>query len=210
MKTSLIRSRVLHASALVALVTGVVLTTHGAIAQPQPGSPEPTPQAQPAPGQPPGVFESIGRFFDQGAANFRDSLNGAKQKLDEIGTNASRTSQELGSRANDVGKGAADVGKGVAVVGKGAADATKDAVEAIVKLPNARVVKGRENCGVAANGAPDCQAAAQALCRKQGYASGKSMDFTSAEQCPARVWLSGRNGGEGCTTVTFISQAMCQ
>ena len=61
----------------------------------------------------------------------------------------------------------------------------------------------------APNGAPDCLAAAEALCRKQGFTSGKSMDFTSAEQCPPRSWLAGKQEAE-CTTVTFISRAMCQ
>ena len=31
------------------------------------------------------MFESIGRFFDKGASNFRDHLRGAKQKMDELG-----------------------------------------------------------------------------------------------------------------------------
>ena len=71
-------------------------------------------------------------------------------------------------------------------------------------------MSGRERCAIAPNGAPDCVAAAEALCRKHGFASGKSMDFTSAEECPARVLLSGRQSEADCTTVTFISRAMCQ
>ena len=80
----------------------------------------------------------------------------------------------------------------------------------VAKLPLSRVITGRERCAVAPNGAPDCLAAAETLCRKQGYSSGKSMDFTSAEQCPPRVYLSGRQSESDCTTVTFISLAMCQ
>ena len=87
---------------------------------------------------------------------------------------------------------------------------TKSAVDAVAKLPTARVINGHERCVVAPNGAPDCLAAAEALCRKQGFSSGKSMDFTSAEECPARALLSGQQAGAGCTTVTFISRAMCQ
>jgi hypothetical protein len=52
--------------------------------------------------------------------------------------------------------------------------------------------------------------AADALCRKHGFSSGKSMDFTSAEECPTRVYLSGRQAEADCTTVTFISRALCQ
>ena len=56
-------------------------------------------------------------------------------------------------------------------------------------------------------GAPDCVAAAEVLCRKHGFTSGKSMDFTSAEECPVRTLLG---QSDECTTVTFISRAMCQ
>jgi len=49
--------------------------------------------------------------------------------------------------------------------------------------------------------------AAETLCRKYGYSSGKSMDFTSAEECPVKTVLGQSNE---CTTVTFISRAMCQ
>ncbi len=159
----------------------------------QPGGgppPAPAPRAEPAPppGQPPGpgVFESIGRFFDQGAANFREHIGRARERVDDFGDKAAAT-------------------------GKGAVDATKEAVGAVVKLPAARVVQGRQVCHVAANGAPDCQSAAERLCKENGFASGKSMDFTSAERCPPRVWASGRQGNEAaCTTETFISRAMCQ
>ena len=52
-------------------------------------------------------------------------------------------------------------------------------------------------------------AAAEMLCRKQGFASGKSMDFTSAEECPPKVLL-GQTSRAECTSVTFINRAMCQ
>lgn len=204
MCTSWVNTNLTRTGALVAFAVGVALFMQSATAQQQPApSPAPSAPQQAAPPEQPGMFESIGRWFDQGAANFRQSMQTTKQKFDEIGSNAAQTGKTIGDKASDVGKGAADVGKG-------AADATKGAVEAIVKLPNARVISGRESCAVAANGAPDCQAAAETLCRKQGFGTGKSMDFTSAEQCPARVWISGRQGDEQCTTVTFISRAMCQ
>ena len=50
-------------------------------------------------------------------------------------------------------------------------------------------MSGRERCANAPNGAPDCVAAAEALCRKHGFTSGKSMDFTSAEECPVKTVL---------------------
>jgi hypothetical protein len=36
------------------------------------------------------------------------------------------------------------------------------------------------------------------------------MDFTSAEQCPPKVYLSRDPARTGCTTVTFVNRAMCQ
>jgi hypothetical protein len=149
----------------------------------------------PAPEQKPGVFESIGRWFDQGATNFREHWQGAKRRMDDLGDEAATNSRNLT-------QGAADATKG-------AADATKGAVDAMTRLPTARMMSGREKCAVAPNGAPDCLAAAEQLCKKHGYASGKSMDFTSAEECPARVLLGGESRSQ-CQTVTFISRAMCQ
>ena len=158
----------------------------------------PPPASAPAPPAPPrGVFESIGRFFEQGASNFQDHLRGAKRKMDE----------DAAANSKDFSENAAKVGQGAAEVGKGAADATKNAMEAVAKLPTARMMSGRERCASAPNGAPDCVSAAEALCRKHGFATGKSMDFTSAEDCPIKTILGQTNE---CTTVTFISRAMCQ
>ena len=148
------------------------------------------------------MFESIGRFFDRGATRFREHLNGAKRKMDDLGEDAAANRRDFDNKAAEAGKNAADIGKN-------AADATRSAVDAVAKLPAARMMEGREQCVVAPNGAPDCLSAAEALCRKQGFASGKSMDFTSAEECPARVLL-GQTSRAECTTVTFISRAMCQ
>jgi hypothetical protein len=166
------------------------------VAEP-PQASEPAPQ--PPPPQPPapsGVFESIGRWMDQGAANIRSQMLGAKERMDRIHDEAAANRREFGEKAAEVGKGAAEV--------------TKGAVDAVVRLPGARVMSGRERCGTAPNGAPDCISAAEALCRKHGFASGRSMDFTSAEECPARALLQGRQSTEECRTVTFISRAMCQ
>jgi hypothetical protein len=160
--------------------------------------------SEPPPSPPqdkPGVFEAIGRWFDDGASRFNEHLRGAKQRMDQVGDDAATNSKQIED-------GAAEIGKGAAEVGKGAAEATKNAVDAVVRLPTSRVMRGRERCEIAPNGAPDCVTAAEALCRKHGFATGKSIDFTSAEECPARSYIG--QGREECTTVTFISQAMCQ
>jgi hypothetical protein len=200
-----VRERRLAAAAAF-VAAGWLMAGTAAIAQSAP-PPEPPPIVQPAPK--PSVFQSIGRWFDQAGSNFRDHLQGAKRKMDEVGDEAAANHREITSRAAEVGKGAAEVGKGMAEVGKGAAEATRSAVDAVAKLPTARVVQGRERCAVAPNGAPDCLMAAEALCRRSGYATGKSIDFTSAEQCPPRVML-GQAPRDQCETVTFISRAMCQ
>jgi hypothetical protein len=161
-----------------------------------------TPPAETRPASQPGIFETIGRWFDKSTSTFRDHLRGAKRKMDEVGDEAAANSKQLSERAAEVGKGAAEVGKN-------AAAATRSAVDAVARLPVSRIVEGRERCGLAPNGAPDCVAAAEALCRKKGYSSGQSMDFTSAEQCPPRVLL-GQASRDECQTVTFISRAMCR
>jgi hypothetical protein len=120
--------------------------------------------------------------------------------MDELGDDAAANNKAISDQAAKMGQGAADVGKG-------AADATVNAMGAVAKLPTARMMSGRERCVAAPNGAPDCVSAAETLCRKHGFTSGKSMDFTSAEECPVKTLLGQNNE---CTTVTFISRAMCQ
>ena len=181
------------------LVAGLMLAP---CAWAQDAAPPPAP-----PQQKPGVFESIGRWFDNGASNFRDHLRGAKRRRDELGDDAAANNKAISDQAAKMGQGAADVGKGAADATMNAMDATKNAVGAVAKLPTARMMSGRERCIAAPNGAPDCVSAAEVLCRKHGFTSGKSMDFTSAEECPVRTRLGQT---DECTTVTFISRAMCQ
>jgi hypothetical protein len=198
-----IRGPSLQGSCLAAIAGALLLLAPFALAQ---EAAPPTPPAlaeQPAQAVKPGLFEAIGRWFDDGTSTFRTHLRGAKERIDSLGDDAAKTNRELAGKAADVGKGAVDVTKG-------AVEVTKDAVDAVVKLPTTRVMKGHERCAAAPNGAPDCIAAADALCRKHGFSPGKSMDFTSAEECPVRVHLSGRQSEADCTTVTFISRAMCQ
>ncbi|SRR5581483_5735217 len=149
---------------------------------------EPGPPGPPAPAEPvrrPGFIDELGRWVDQGLANFRRLNEKAEEDRKKFRENAEE------ARRN-------------------ATQATKEALESMSRLPGARVVVGRERCEPAANGAPDCHAAAEALCRKNGFRGGKSLEFTSAEECPPRVLLSGRQSGGECKLVTFINRAMCQ
>src|SRR5215468_4766679 len=75
-------------------------------------------------------------------------------------------------------------------------DAAKDATDAVIGLPNARIVTMRERCAAAQNGAPDCQAAAAAACRGKGFQTGKTVDTQSEHKCPAQVLLKGRAPNE--------------
>lgn len=151
----------------------------------------------PASQEKPGVFESIGRWFEQGFANFKNSMGGAKTNMDTLGDKAASAGKDIGDKA--------------AQAGKSAADAAKDAADAMKKLPATRVVEGRERCEVATNGAPDCRAAALSICQAKGFGSGQSVDFVSAEKCPTAVWMNRRKPAPGeCVTETFVTRAMCQ
>lgn len=205
-------ARALRAVCLGALVLPVVLASAGAqqlnhSAQPQavppPAASQSTPAPQAAAPQSNSLIDAIGRWFDQGTAGFRSHIEGANRSFDELNQRAAATGRNIGETAVEVGRNAVGVGNA-------AADVTKDAVGTVAKLPLTRVINGRERCELAPNGAPDCQAAAETLCRKRGFSTGKSADFTSAEQCTARAMLAGRAEESDCTTVTFITRAMCQ
>jgi hypothetical protein len=82
-------------------------------------------------------------------------------------------------------------------------DVAKDAADAVMGLPNARIVTVRERCAAARNGAPDCPAAAAAAC--------KTVDTQSEHKCPAQVLLKGRAPNDAeCSTETFVTRAVCQ
>lgn len=132
-----------------------------------------------------GFFGSIGRWFDRQADNINSSFKGARGTVENFGHEAG-------------------------VAAKSTVEGAKDAAGAVVRIPAARVVSGHEQCKLAPNGAPDCIAAATAVCKTKGFESGKSVDMTTSEVCPAQVYLSGRRSGAGCRTETFVSRALCQ
>ena len=140
--------------------------------------------ASPKPDEP-GILGGIGRWFEQQADNLSSSFKDAGKKVQNFG-------QEAGIAAKTTVEGA------------------KDAAGAMARLPSARVITGHEKCRIAPNGAPDCVAAAVAMCKAKGFESGKSADMTTAEICPAQVYLSGRGSGAECRTETFVSRAFCQ
>jgi hypothetical protein len=106
-------------------------------------------------------------------------------------------------------KGAADaastVAKGAADAAKGAADV---AVDGVTKWPG--IASGHERCALAANGAPDCQAAAEALCRARGFSSGASVDYVTSENCPPAYRNSSHRPEGVCTQEHMVTRALCK
>jgi hypothetical protein len=132
-----------------------------------------------------GFLAAFTRWFEGQTANMSSSFKDARKKVESF-------SSAAGDAAKTTVEGA------------------KDAAGAVARIPVARPVSGHEKCQLAPNGAPDCITAANAMCRGKGFDSGKSLDMTTAEICPAKVYMSGRSTGPECTTETFVSRALCQ
>ena len=180
-------------SALGGLLAGAIMLSAGlAAAQDAAKTPPPEPQ---------GFFGTVGRWWNQAADNWNAGVTGVRKKFENFG-------QEAGVAARttvDNAKSAADA------VARTTVDNAKSAADAVSRLPTARIVRGHEKCKIAPNGAPDCVAATVALCKTKGFENGgSSLDMTTADVCPAQVYLSGRSSGEGCHTETFVSRALCQ
>jgi hypothetical protein len=142
-------------------------------------------RAKPSVPEDPGFFATIGRWFDHGIDNINAGARNVRDRFLNL-------RQEAGIAAQST------------------VDTAKDAADVMGRIPGTRVIAGHQQCRTAPNGAPDCVAAANAICGKQGFKSGKSVDMTTAEVCPAEVYLAGRNSGPECHTETFVSRALCQ
>jgi hypothetical protein len=132
-----------------------------------------------------GFLAAVSRWFKDQSASVNSSFDSARKKVEGM-------SRDAGDAAKTTVEGA------------------KDAAGAVARIPAARAVSGHEKCQLAPNGAPDCVAAASAMCKAKGFDSGKSLDMTTAEVCPAKVYMSGRSSGPECSTDTFVSRAYCQ
>jgi hypothetical protein len=104
--------------------------------------------------------------------------------------------------------------KGAADAAKGAADAagsvTRDTADAIVRFPGTRVVTARRQCPTAPNGAPDCRAAAEEICKANGFSSGSSIDFETSEKCQPIAFNQPRDAPRQCWLENFVTRALCQ
>ena len=148
---------------------------------------------------------SLAQVPERASANAEES-----GPLGRIGKWFTDQFDNLGSSFKKAGKKVENFGHEASVAARTTVKGAKEAADAMVRIPSARVVRGHEKCRIAPNGAPDCVAAATAICKAKGFDSGKSADMTTAEVCSPQVYLSGRNSGPGCHTETFVSRALCQ
>jgi hypothetical protein len=169
----------------VALAVGLSLAS-SAQAQDAPPPAEPPPVTETVPsGNRPGFLEALGRFFGHSKDAIDSQFKNTQETLGNIGTQAT---------------GAA----------KNAAGAAKDAAGSVIALPGTRIVTGRQLCPVAANGAPDCQQGASALCNAKGFqGGGRSLDIQTSQRCPIKSWLQGPKEGE-CRSENYVTRAVCQ
>ena len=96
-----------------------------------------------------------------------------------------------------------------------AADMMKGAAKAAdtmsKNLGGSHLIAGPIVCPLAPNGAPDCRAAAVQLCKQHGYQTGSSVDYVTAEKCPAEVTIAGRRPESGeCPIEHTVTKAICQ
>ncbi len=143
------------------------------------------PQAGTAPSQPKpeGFFDAIGRWFDKSSADFRAGVEENNARWRVMNEQSKKAAQD-------------------------AAAASREAAEAFRNLSKIRMVEGRKVCDLAPNGSPDCQKAAEDLCKGKGYSTGKSADIQSSQRCSARALLDRDPGG--CRTETIVVKAACQ
>ena len=130
------------------------------------------------------VFSDIGRWFDRSVTSIGDQFKSA-------------------------GKGINQFNHEAGVAAKTTAGAAVDAADSVARISKTRMVSGRQNCLVSDNGAPDCAAASDKLCKAKGMKSGTSLDVTSARECPTRAILQKEARAE-CKDVTFVTRAVCQ
>ncbi len=178
------------AAALLTLALAVDARAQTGGVQQQPGSRPDAghivapPAAAPAP--PPkkeGFFDALGRWWDRSAADFNANVDKMKGQIEALNERTAKAARD-------------------------AASATRDATDALVRLPNTRIVEGRERCDIAPNGSPDCNAAAETICRSKGFTIGKSASIEQARKCSARALLS--RSDEDCTNETIVTRAACQ
>jgi hypothetical protein len=180
--------------------------------QAQAGAQEVAPQAQQAPPKRDGFFDAFGKWsrdfkakVDEANAKWKASVDETNAKLkasaDENNAKLKQSVEENNARWRDLQQ------RNEKAV-KEAAAAQKEAAEAFKNLANTRIVEGRQVCEPAANGSPDCQTAAEVICKGKGFSIGKSADITTSRKCSVRSLLQREE--RDCRTETVVIKAACQ
>ncbi len=202
---------ILALTGLALMLAAPVLTP--AAAQPAPGTPPPaaSPQTPPeAPEQPPprrenpGLINEIGKLLE-GRTPLFPALIPAQPDSEPPAA-----SQPVPMQPAPALPAVAPSAPVPPVVGNAPAGGLQSPPSLGLKVPSMQ--KGREKCPVTSNGAADCKAAADTLCRAHGYNQGKSTDTDATEKCSAEaLLLSGRKSQPGaCRTEYFVTGAWCQ
>ena len=159
----------------------------------QDGGPPPSPSAEPPPAQlaPSDVPPAAPPPAAAPPSSSRPGL------IDKLGDLLRDSAEGMSSTLKDTGQRIQDMNKGT--------------VDTLSSIPIAGFASGRTLCPRSANGAPDCYAATEKLCKDKGYNTGRSLDTQSAETCNPRIYLPGYQRKEGdCKLETFVTRAACQ
>ena len=87
------------------------------------------------------------------------------------------------------------------------AKSAADSLARIAPLSGQSMAVGRTMSVVSSNGAPDCKAASDQLCKEKGYKEGRSIDIEAAQKCSAKAYFAGAGA---CRTENFVTRAVCQ
>jgi len=154
-------------------------------------------RAQPVPVEKHGFLDDFGNWWKQSFGDFGAKIDAARERI-----------EDLNNKQNKAAGAAATVTDQAL---KDAAHATSDTATAIARLPSTRVLELSDRCEAAANGAPDCGAAATKACRQRGFTNGQVLDIRTSQECPAAVLASGRTPTEAeCPPETVVLRAVCQ
>jgi hypothetical protein len=132
-----------------------------------------------------GFIDSFGHWIENSVSNWNSGLKGAAD-----------VAKDAAGAANDAAKGAGNV--------------VTDTADAVARIPATRVIAQRVICPVAPNGAPDCRAAAETICKAHGFASGSSVDFQTVEKCPTVALNRPDNEPQVCVIESYVTRALCQ
>jgi hypothetical protein len=164
-------------------ILGLLLCGPAATEEAQPAAPASPAAAAPAP-SPPGPFGAVGSWIDQSITTVGTGIKATQKTIDDL-TAPTRDAVQ------------------------NAAGAAKDAATAVVRLPRVGFVSGSERCLTAPNGAPDCQAATEALCKANGFDGGRSLDTRTEAYCPPpQIKLSGPL--PKLTECVYVTRAICR